>query len=218
MQLSQENACGIDEAGRGSLIGRVYTAAVVLPQEFPDDTYKQIKDSKKLSKKKRDLMRKYIEENAIAYSVTYADIEEIDDKNILHATMNSMHRSLDDMHSKYGNVFEKIDVDGNYWKEYRLHEEVVPYELVTKGDDTYYHIAAASILAKTYRDEYIQMLCEQYPLWDKEYGWSTNAGYGTKKHLEGLRNTGKTVLHRSSFAPCRTMTMQNTVYTADLLN
>jgi ribonuclease HII len=210
MQLSQENACGVDEAGRGSLIGRVYTAAVVLPKEFPDDTYMQIKDSKKLSKKKRDLMRKYIEENAVAYTVSYSEIDEIDDKNILHATMNSMHRSLNNMHAKYGKVFDKIDVDGNYWKEFRLEEECVPYELVTKGDDKYYHIAAASILAKTYRDEYIQTLCEQYPLWEKAYGWSTNAGYGTKKHLDGLHNIGKTVLHRSSFAPCRTMTMQNT--------
>ena len=190
---------GIDEAGRGTLCGRVYTAAVVLPEEFPDDTYLKIKDSKKCSKKLRETLRNYIETNAIAYSVAYADLDEIDTINILQATMNAMHRAIDGLKV----IPDGLAVDGSYFKTYiDKNGDFVPHTLVTGGDNKYRNIAAASILAKTYHDEHINKLLYEEPELEK-YGWAKNMGYGTKAHIEAIRIHGISKYHRKSFEPCK---------------
>jgi ribonuclease HII len=191
--------CGIDEAGRGCLVGRVYTASVILPDTFPDEIYLQIKDSKKLSIKKRDILRKYIETHAISYSVDYADIDEITNDNILHATIKSMHRAI----SKLSVKPEYIAVDGNYWKPYiESNNELIPHMLVTGGDNKYRNIAAASILAKTHHDQYINELVDNNPELEK-YGLRKNMSYGTKIHLDAIKTYGISQYHRKTFGICR---------------
>jgi ribonuclease HII len=197
--IDDEIEAGIDEAGRGCLCGRVYTAAVILPEEYEDDTYLEIKDSKKLSRKKRDELRRYIETVALDYSVAYADEKEVDKHNILQATIRSMHRSLDNLNIVPGNIV----VDGSYFKMYKDTDNmIIPHQLITNGDNKYRNIAAASILAKTYHDEYIDNLLEKEPDLEK-YGWRTNMGYGTKKHMEALKKYGPCKYHRKSFKPCQ---------------
>jgi len=190
---------GIDEAGRGCLSGRVYAAAVILPNEFPDEYYMKIRDSKKLSKKMRNKMRLYIEKHAIGYSVSYADVEEIDKYNILRATLHTMTRTIDTITPKP----QHIAVDGNRFDIYMDDDdEIIQHTLVTGGDDKYRNIAAASILAKTYHDEYVQNLIIDDPDLIK-YGWDTNMCYGTKKHMEAIKKYGITKYHRKSFKPCQ---------------
>ena len=190
---------GIDEAGRGCLMGRVYTGAVILPKDFPDELYLEIKDSKKLSKKNRDKMRRYIETHAIAWAVDYATVEEVDKFNILKATLMSMHRAV----AKLSVTPEHLAVDGNRFMVYMDDDdEIIPHTLVTSGDNKYRNIAAASILAKTHRDEYVTRIIEETPDF-KKYGWETNMGYGTKKHMEGINKYGITEYHRKSFKPCQ---------------
>ena len=197
--IDDEIEAGIDEAGRGCLCGRVYTAAVILPEEYEDDTYLQIMDSKKLSKKKRDELRRYIEAVALDYSVEFADEKEVDKYNILQATIRSMHRSLDNLNIVPGNIV----VDGSYFKMYRDKDNmIIPHQLITSGDNKYRNIAAASILAKTYHDEYIENLLREEPDLEK-YGWRTNMGYGTKAHMEALKKYGPSKYHRKSFKPCQ---------------
>tara|TARA_B110000208_G_scaffold25086_1_gene32274 strand:+ start:5712 stop:6323 length:612 start_codon:yes stop_codon:yes gene_type:complete len=202
MEISKNSElleAGIDEAGRGCLCGRVYTGCVILPNTFPDDTYLMIKDSKKLSRKNRDIMRKYIEKHAIAYAVDYAEAEEVDKYNILKATLVSMHRAVDKLKIKP----EFILVDGNRFNIYMDREDnIIPHELVTGGDNKFRNIAAASILAKTNHDEYIDGLLAADPDLEK-YGWRTNMGYGTKVHMAAIKKYGITKYHRKSFAPCR---------------
>lgn len=202
MEISKNSElleAGIDEAGRGCLCGRVYTGCVILPNTFPDDTYLMIKDSKKLSRKNRDIMRKYIETHAIAYAVDYAEAEEVDKYNILKATLVSMHRAVDKLKIKP----EFILVDGNRFNIYMDREDnIIPHELVTGGDNKFRNIAAASILAKTNHDEYIDGLLAADPDLEK-YGWRTNMGYGTKVHMAAIKKYGITKYHRKSFAPCR---------------
>lgn len=181
---------GIDEAGRGSLCGRVYAAAVILPHRFTDDIYLQIKDSKRLSKKKRQFLKEYIEKIAIAYSVQYAETEEIDELNILQATMLAMHRSLDNLSSE----IDQVLIDGNYFRSYKD----LKYVLVKNGDNLYRNIAAASILAKTYRDEYMENLVLKNPELES-YGFERNMGYGTKQHMNALVTYGPSIFHRKSF-------------------
>lgn len=191
---------GIDEAGRGSLIGRVYTAVVVWNNELEEDILtkiSEIKDSKKLSKKKRTELRHFIEENALDYSVSYKENYEIDKDNILNATLLSMHKSLDNLNI----VPDKILVDGNYFKEYYSSNKKIDYECVIKGDDTYVSIASASILAKVYHDEHIEDLCKNNPDLIK-YDLLNNMGYGTKKHLEAIKDYGISEFHRKSFKCC----------------
>ena len=196
--LEDEIEAGIDEAGRGCLSGRVYASAVILPNEFPDEDYLNIKDSKKLSRKKRDQMRKYIESVAIDYAVEYAEPKEIDKLNILHATMATMHRALD----KLSVIPSNIVVDGNYFKMYSDKDNsIIPHQLIKGGDNKYRNIAAASILSKCYHDDYIDELLEKEPDLLK-YGWQTNMGYGTKTHMEAIKKYGITKYHRKSFAPC----------------
>lgn len=187
-----EYECGIDEAGRGSLAGPLFTAAVVLPKDFKNDV---INDSKKLSAKKREQMVPIIKEQAIAYAIDMASVEEIDEHNVLQATMMSMHRCLDKINESINVTF--IIVDGDTFNPYKL----TASSHIIKGDETYYSIAAASILAKHYRDQYMKVIHELHP----EFGWDSNFGYGTKKHFELIQNGRYSkMFHRRSFNPLKT--------------
>ena len=190
---------GVDEAGRGCLVGRVYTAAVILPEEYPDETYLQINDSKKLSPAKRNELRKYIESIAIDFSVQYADTDEIEEKNILHATIASMHRAIGNLSVEPDNLL----IDGNYFKQYKdQYGIIIPHQTVEKGDTKYRNIAAASILAKVYHDEHVLELLTKHPEYEK-YGWRKNMCYATKQHREAIQAHGITPYHRKSFGICR---------------
>lgn len=176
--------CGTDEAGRGCLAGPVTAAAVILPDDFQ---HPFLTDSKQLSHKKRDELRKIIEREAICYKVVHVMMGEIDKINILNASILGMHRAITGLYSRP----EYIAVDGNRFKPFGK----TPFECVIKGDGKYLHIAAASILAKTYRDEYMIALHEKFP----QYNWKQNKGYPTKEHREAIRNHGSTIFHRQSF-------------------
>jgi ribonuclease HII len=212
---------GVDEAGRGPLFGRVYTAAVILPKVDNID-YSKVKDSKKFhSKKKIEEAADYIKEIALAWSVTYADEKKIDEINILQATQLSMHNSIQEASKIYstqakhqGKTIEKdysfsLLIDGNYFNPMTTFNkeknriEVIPYITVEGGDNKYASIAAASILAKVSRDKYIEELCEQNPELSEYYGIDSNKGYGAKRHLDGIKEHGITIWHRRSFAPCK---------------
>ena len=175
---------GIDEAGRGSLAGPVTAAAVILGKDLRN---KDLNDSKKLSPKKRLELKKYIEKNALAYSVAFVDSSQIDKNNILNSTFKAMHMSLKGLDIEP----DFIIVDGNLFKQYKDLE----YKCIIKGDQKYQNIAAASILAKTYRDEYMTNLHLKFP----EYDWIRNKGYGTKYHLDMITKFGRTKYHRKSF-------------------
>ena len=191
---------GIDEAGRGCLAGRVYVGAVILPMDFVDDeTYLQIKDSKKISKKKRKVLRKWIEENALAYSVGWVDEKEIDKVNILQATFKAMHNALDGISIE----FDRVLVDGDKFKLYERDGDIKEAICIKGGDNIYYSIAAASILAKVYHDEYVEGLCNDDEELDKRYGWLSNMSYGTKRHIDGIKQFGITKYHRKSFGLCK---------------
>jgi ribonuclease HII len=196
LQLPSSNVLevGIDEVGRGCLFGDVVAAAVILPNTFPDDTWLQIKDSKKLSKKKRDELSAYIKEHAIGYAIGCATPEEIDRMNILQATMCAMHRACDSLWEKHPFENGKLMVDGNYFKRYSR----APHELVKGGDNKVLSIAAASILAKTYRDHQIAHILREHPEFGV-YGLATNMGYGTKAHMAAIASHGLTAYHRRSF-------------------
>lgn len=194
---------GVDEAGRGPLFGRVYTAAVILPKDDSFD-HSKMKDSKRFtSKKKIKEVSDYIKQNAIAYAITYSDEKQIDNTNILKATMDSMHRSINQIMTDETNTH--LLIDGNYFNPiyYATEEGMSPveYTCVEKGDNTYTSIAAASILAKVARDTYIEELCEHNPDLGEKYGIDSNMGYGSKKHMEGIRIYGAVEGHRLSFAP-----------------
>lgn len=175
---------GCDEAGRGCLAGPVFAAAVILPEDFSNE---MLNDSKQLSAKKRDQLRQIIEKEALAWAVAQVDNEEIDQINILNASITAMHRALDALTV----TPEHILVDGNRFKPYRD----IPHHCIVKGDGKYMAIAAASILAKTHRDEYMRQLHEQYPVYD----WQRNKGYPTAAHREQIRQHGITPYHRKSF-------------------
>jgi ribonuclease HII len=175
---------GCDEAGRGCLAGPVYAAAVILPENFfhPD-----LNDSKQVKEPVRNQLRKYIEENAVSYAVACVDNTEIDRINILKASILAMHRALDALSVKPAYIL----VDGNKFFPYKD----LSHECIIKGDSIYAAIAAASILAKTYRDEYMTKIAEKYP----DYLWNENKGYPTKKHREIIATLGITPYHRKSF-------------------
>ena len=175
---------GCDEAGRGCLAGPVFAAAVILPPDFRCD---ELNDSKQLSEKDRNRLRSIIEQNALCYAVEICSPEEIDEINILWASIKAMHKAL----AKLTVRPEHILVDGNQFRPF----ENIPYTLVVKGDGKYLSIAAASVLAKTYRDEYMQNLHEQFPVYD----WASNKGYPTKTHREAIKKYGITEHHRKSF-------------------
>ena len=202
---------GVDEVGRGPMFGRVYTAAVVLPKDESAFNHFLMKDSKRFhSKKKIDAVAGYIKENAIAYSVSYEEAEVIDAINILQATQKSMHHSIKETIKQLPADAEiQLLIDGNYFKPYstfskeRRMFETVSHVCIEGGDNKYTAIAAASILAKVARDQYIAELCEQNPELEEKYGIASNKGYGSKRHLDGIQNNGITVWHRRSFGICK---------------
>ena len=175
---------GCDEAGRGCLAGAVYAAAVILPKNFQNEL---LNDSKQLTERQRYALREVIEREAIAWSVGIVSPQEIDKINILNASILAMHRAVDGLKVRP----EALLIDGNRFKPYQN----LPHTTVVKGDGKFLSIAAASILAKTYRDDYMNELHEEYPLYD----WKGNKGYPTKKHREGIRLHGTTPYHRMSF-------------------
>lgn len=175
---------GCDEAGRGCLAGAVYAAAVILPQDFHNEL---LNDSKQLTERQRYALREVIEREAIAWAVGTVSPQEIDKINILNASILAMHRAVDGLKVRP----EALIIDGNRFKPYHN----LPHTTVVKGDGKYLSIAAASILAKTYRDDYMNKLHEEHP----HYDWKGNKGYPTKKHREGIRLHGTTPYHRMSF-------------------
>lgn len=175
---------GCDEAGRGCLAGSVYAAAVIFPPGYTND---ELNDSKQLTDKRRKQLREIIERDALAWAVGIVTPEEIDKINILNASILAMHRALDQLTVRP----EAVIVDGNRFKPYNK----LPHATIVKGDGKYLSIAAASILAKTYRDDYMDKLAEEYP----HYDWLGNKGYPTKKHREAIKIHGITPYHRKSF-------------------
>lgn len=194
---------GVDESNRGGLIYDVVAACVVLPTSFPDEKYKQIKDSKKLSSKKRKELAEYIKHHAITYGIGSATNEEIDDTNILAATMKAMHRAINEAYKK--EPFHELKIDGPHFRGYTppgIDQEVLQHECVIKGDAKYLNIAAASILAKNHHDTMFLELIDDHPELEK-YDLRKNQGYGTARHLEAIRKYGITRFHRKSFGPCK---------------
>ncbi len=175
---------GTDEAGRGCLSGPVVAAAVILPEDFE---HPFLNDSKQLSEKKRNELRPYIEEHALAYGVAFIHNEEVDEINVLQASITGMHRAI----AKLSVVPEFIIVDGNKFKPY----DEIPHQTIVKGDAKYKSIAAASVLAKTYRDEFMEKIHLEFP----DYDWNKNKGYPTKAHREAIKEFGVTKYHRKSF-------------------
>ena len=199
---------GCDEAGRGCLAGSVYAAAVIFPEDYQND---ELNDSKQLTDKRRKQLREIIQRDAVAWAVGIVTPEEIDHINILNASILAMHRALDQLQVRP----EAIIVDGNRFKPYHEpitnnrepitnnHEPItnnrepitIPHTTIVKGDGKYLSIAAASILAKTYRDDYMDLLAQEFP----QYDWLSNKGYPTKKHREAIRQYGITPYHRKTF-------------------
>ena len=192
---------GLDEAGRGCLFGPVCIAGVIWVKEEPENSM-EVKDSKKCSEKYRNKCYEYIKLNAVQYSIQMIDHEDIAKKNILQCSIEGMHLCLDDI-TKKQNV-DMILVDGNHFKQYYSSkmDEFIEHQCVIKGDNTYKSIAAASILAKTHRDNYIIQLVKENPELEK-YGIHKNKGYGTKEHMDAIKKYGITKWHRKSFAPCK---------------
>lgn len=175
---------GCDEAGRGCLAGPVFAAAVILPPDFSNE---RLNDSKQLSEKQREALRIVVEREAVCFSVAWCTPDEIDEINILWASVKAMHKALSALPVRPGHIL----VDGNRFKSF----ENVPHTCVVKGDGKYLSIAAASVLAKTYRDEHMLRLHAQFPV----YEWNRNKGYPTKKHRDAILSNGITVHHRRSF-------------------
>ena len=181
---------GCDEAGRGCLAGSVYAAAVILPPDYQNEL---LNDSKQLSERRRYQLREQIERDAVSWAVGIVSPEEIDEINILNASILAMHRALDQLSVRP----QAIIVDGNRFKSYHDAESNLrlPHTCIVKGDGKYLSIAAASILAKTYRDDYMNRLAEEYP----QYDWRSNKGYPTHKHRDAIRQYGITPYHRRSY-------------------
>jgi ribonuclease HII len=206
---------GVDEVGRGPMFGRVYTAAVILPK---NNSFKHelMKDSKKFTSwNKLITTANYIKENCIEYSISYEDEYSIDKNNILNATYIAMHKAIKNVIPKnndYSNDY-LILVDGNNFKPVTYFDnntetiKIIDSVCIIDGDNKYTAIAAASILAKVERDLYIKELCETYPKLDEIYDLSNNKGYGTKRHMDGIKNNGITRWHRKTFGICKTATI-----------
>jgi len=175
---------GADEAGRGCLSGPVVAAAVILPKGFK---HPFLNDSKQISEKKRKELRPFIEENALSFGVSFIHQEEVDELNVLQASITAMQRSI----AKLNVEPEFIIIDGNKFKPYNE----IPYKTIVKGDAKFMSIAAASVLAKTYRDEYMEGIHNEFP----EYNWKKNKGYPTKEHREAIRKFGSNKYHRKTF-------------------
>ena len=189
---------GLDEAGRGPLFGRVYIGAVIIP---PDETFQQtfIKDSKKLSERKRLMAYDFIKENAIDYTSFYYDEKKIDEINIFKATYEGMHQALDNLLV----TSDHILVHGTYFPIYTNNNQIIPYTCIEGGDNKFLSIAAASIVAKVERDKYIYNLCDNNPELEEFYSIRSNKGYGTSKHIEGIKKNGISSWHRKTFGICK---------------
>jgi ribonuclease HII len=205
----EEIQAGIDEAGRGCFSGPVVSAAVVWDVHWLKENannypqLKKIKDSKKVTQKNRNELFDFIKENAYDYSISFIDNNIIDDINILHATYKAMHTALDGI--KKTNV-NRILVDGSNFKTYYSNKEgefVIPHTCITNGDNLYLSIASASILAKVSRDRYMEEICINNPEYNTKYDWINNKGYGTAKHIQGIKTYGITDLHRKTFGICK---------------
>lgn len=213
---------GVDEAGRGPLFGRVYTAAVILPKDDSFD-HSKMKDSKKFhSKKKLEEVAEYIKTHALAWHVSFEDEKTIDDINILQATQLSMQNSIletrkmcnnqlnDTTREEFRDYSYLLLIDGNYFNPILYFNKKtnkiiqLNHLCIEQGDNTYTAIAAASILAKSERDKYIEQLCQENPSLIEKYGIDQNKGYGVKKHLDGIKEHGITIWHRRSFGICKT--------------
>jgi len=181
---NQPHECGTDEAGRGCLAGPVTAAAVILPSCFSNNT---LNDSKQLSEKKRAALKPIIEDHSLAFGVSHIFPKKIDEINILNASILAMHQSIEQLNI----IPEFIAVDGNRFKPFQN----IPFETVIKGDGKYMNIAAASVLAKTYRDEYMLQIHEEFPM----YNWKQNKGYPTKEHRDAIKKFGSCKYHRTSF-------------------
>ncbi|WP_435414599.1 ribonuclease HII [Polaribacter aestuariivivens] len=175
---------GTDEAGRGCLSGPVVAAAVILPENF---SHPFLNDSKQLSLKNRNLLKPFIEKHALAFAVSFVWQQEVDKINVLQASITGMHRAIEALKI----TPEFIIVDGNKFKNYKK----IPHETIVKGDSKYLSIAAASVLAKTYRDEYMAKIHQEFPM----YNWAKNKGYPTKEHRNAIREFGATDYHRKTF-------------------
>ena len=206
---SVECEIGVDEAGRGPMFGRVYSAAVVLPK---DDSFRHewMKDSKRFHSKKRiGEVADYIKEHSVAWAVAYATEQDIDQINIRNATHKAMHEAIRQVLDQAPAKSTTLLIDGNDFKPLVRLDDAndlcqVPHVCIEKGDNTYTSIAAASILAKVSRDTYIEAMCVADPTLDERYGLSKNKGYGTKQHMDGIRKHGITEYHRRTFGICRT--------------
>ena len=209
---------GLDECARGCMLGRTYTAAVVWSPEFlaetaeaaeteededEDEDYSwihKIRDSKKLSPKMREYLSQKIKDHCLDYQIVWASEKTIDKKNILYAVQDAFHQCLDGLQM----VPDKIFVDGNIFKPYYDKDcSIIPYSCIEKGDNLYFNIASASILAKVAHDKYIAELCLEYPELIHKYDISNNMGYGTSKHMEGIKQYGITEFHRKTFGICK---------------
>jgi ribonuclease HII len=207
-QASQASqfVAGVDEVARGTFIGPVIAACVVLPHVLDDDKYKEIKDSKKLSEKKRTELAQFIKNKAITYGIGSASVEEIDSINILNATMRAMHRAIDEAYKKH--PFEKLLIDGTQFKGYTppgIESEILEYECIPKGDTHYLSIAAASIIAKDYHTNLINDMVNKHQELN-QYDIKKNKGYGTPKHLAAINKYGITDFHRKTFGICKYIT------------
>ncbi len=187
---------GLDEAGRGTLIGDVYAAAVILPPEISF----LVNDSKKLTRRRRLILKDCIEEEAIDFAVANNGPQRIDKINILNASIESMHKALRELNVEP----EYILVDGDRFKPYYNETgQFIPHKCIIEGDATYNSIAAASILAKVYHDKHIEKLCDEYPELDDHYHLRNNMGYGTKLHIDGIQEYGITQFHRKTYKTCQ---------------
>jgi len=175
---------GTDEAGRGCLCGPVVAAAVILPENFE---HPFLNDSKQLTEKQRKELKPFIEQEALSYGVSFVDEKEVDQINVLQASITGMHRSI----AQLNPAPEYIIVDGNKFKPF----EKIPHETIVKGDAKFLSIAAASVLAKTYRDEFMEKIHQEFPM----YNWKKNKGYPTKEHRQAIREFGITTYHRKTF-------------------
>lgn len=201
--IIDSEAAGVDESNRGGLIYDVVAACVLLPASFPDNKYLQIKDSKKLSAKKRAELSEYIKEHAVTYGIGSATNQEIDATNILVATMKAMNRAINEAYKKH--PFKKLQIDGPHFNGYvppGEDAEPLEHECVIKGDAKHLNIAAASILAKHHHDTMFLKLIDEHPELEK-YDLRKNQGYGTARHLEAIKKYGITPYHRKSFGPCK---------------
>jgi ribonuclease HII len=193
---------GVDEAGRGCLFGRLYVGAVVLPDELDSmfdngAALMEIKDSKKLTERKRDILFDYVKECAVDHAIAWCSNEQIDKENILQADLNTMHKALESLSVPV----QRVLVDGDSWKPWAANPEADVHKII-QGDSKYLAIAAASILAKVARDRWVNEICDANPEWGEKYGLRSNKGYGASKHMAALKTHGPTPLHRMSFAPC----------------